>query len=57
MSSIKELKPDNITAEDKKQAFNEGNMDNTGKITNPATQKNTSKKKAPIAGSKTKDGR
>ena len=42
----KQLKKDS-TAGDKKQAFKEGNMDNTGKINNADLQKDADKKSKP----------
>jgi len=39
----KQLKEDDIKVDNKKQAFKEGNMDNTGKINNAGTQDFTKK--------------
>lgn len=39
------LKQDGIVAENKKQAFKEGNMDNTGKINTPESKKVSQKNK------------
>ena len=52
MSNRSASAPQKTTAANKKQAFKEGNMDNTGKLNNPgqqpAVRKNTGDKKPAI---------
>ena len=54
VSPKKQLNDNNAAAADKKQAFKEGNMDNTGKI-NTGTQKETDKKNRNITTPKARE--